>query len=171
MIDRSELPERKRNRLRNFDYSLPGAYFVTICTENRRSTLCRIVGDGFPVPKRPGRIAAEWIERISEKFPGIRICNYVVMPNHIHLLLSIDHIGGTGDPSPTLGNVIGWYKYSVTKQVNTELARQGRHFFQRSFHDHVIRSERDFAKIWNYIEGNPQRWADDCFYTAEADGE
>ena len=159
-----DLPKRKKNRLQNYDYSSPGAYFITICTDHRKNTLCDIVGDGFPVPKRPGQIAAELIEEIPRKFPGIQISNYVVMPNHIHLLLVIDCVGGTGNPSPTLGNVIGWYKYTVTKQVNAEHENLGGRFFQRSYHDHVIRNEHDYQKIWNYIDGNPLRWQDDCFY-------
>lgn len=88
------------------------------------------------------------------------------MPNHIHLLLSIDRGSGTGDPSPTLGNVIGWYKYMATKRINEKAGTSGTRIFQRSYHDHVIRNEKDYRMIWNYIEGNPMRWMEDCFYTA-----
>ena len=159
-----ELPKRKPNRLKNYDYSLPGAYFITICTEGRRKTLCEIVGDGSPVPKLPGTIAEEFIKRIPARFPGVQVDHYVVMPNHVHLLLSFVWDNGTGNPSPTLGDVIGWYKYQVTKRVNETAAETGKRFFQRSYHDHVIRGERDYQKIWNYVEGNPLKWADDCFY-------
>ena len=159
-----DLPQRKRNRLQNYDYSLPGAYFVTICTEHRRNTLCDIVGDGSPVPKWPGMIAEELIAEIPKQFPCVQISNYVVMPNHVHLLLVFDHVNGTGHPSPTLGNIVGWYKFNVTKQINEKKGTPGERFFQRSYHDHVIRDERDYQKIWNYIDGNPLRWRDDCFY-------
>lgn len=160
-----ELPKRKPNRLKQYDYSSHGAYFVTICTEKKEKFLSDIVGDGFPVPKEAGKIAAEWIERTPEKYPQVSIANYVVMPNHIHILLMLDRTGGTGNPSPTLGNIIGWYKYNVTKKVNEKLGTSGNRMFQRSYHDHVIRGEKDYQKIWNYIEGNPMKWAEDCFYT------
>ena len=159
-----ELPQRKRNRLPFFDYSTNGGYFVTICTEHRKNTLCTIVGDGVPVPKLPGQIAEELIRRIPEKYPCVIIDNYVVMPNHIHLLLRIGNISGTGNPSPTLGKIIGWYKYQVTKSVNVACRTVGVRFFQRSYHDHVIRNERDFLKIWEYIDSNPAQWELDCFY-------
>lgn len=162
-----ELPRRKANRLKNFDYSSDGAYFVTICTEGRRNTLCDIVGDGFPVPKTAGMIAEKVITEIKVKYPCVNVDKYVIMPNHIHLLLSIDGSNGTGNPSPTLGNIIGWYKYTVTKQIRTRSGEQGIRFFQRSYHDHVIRNDNDYQKIWNYIEGNPSRWTEDCFYAEE----
>ena len=148
----------------NYDYSSHGAYFVTICTEKKEKLLSDIVGDGFPVPKEAGRIAAEWIERIPEKYSKATVANYVVMPNHIHILLLLDCTGGTGNPSPTLGNIIGWYKYNATKQINDTFGTPGKRIFQRSYHDHVIRGEKDYQKIWNYIEGNPMKWAEDCFY-------
>ena len=126
--------------------------------------LCDIVGDGFPVPKEPGKIAEETIKKIADKFPIVRVDKYVVMPNHIHLLLCIVREGGTGNPSPTLGKIIGWYKYDVTKKVNAAMDTPGKRFFQRSYHDHVIRGEKDYLKIWEYIENNPTKWAEDCFY-------
>ena len=96
-----DLPKRKRNRLQNFDYSSNGAYFVTICTERRRKTLCEIVGDGFPVLKEAGVIAELLIQRIPEQYPSVCVDKFVVMPNHIHLLLQITGDNGTGKPSPT----------------------------------------------------------------------
>ena len=159
-----ELPRRKKNRLENYDYSMPGVYFVTICTKHKRMVLSDIVGDGLPVPKPAGKIAAQWIERIPEKYDQVSVLHSVVMPNHIHMLLRIEKVGGTGDPSPTLGNIIGWYKYHVTKYVNEQEGTQGQVLFQRSYHDHVVRGEKDYRKIWNYIEGNPMKWKEDCFY-------
>ena len=95
------LPAGKRNRLVNYDYSSNGAYFVTICTEGKRKTMCDIAGDGVPVPKEPGRIAERCIMEIPGKYPTVTVAAYTVMPNHIHLLLLFDALGGTGDPSPT----------------------------------------------------------------------
>ena len=153
-----ELPERKTNRLPTFDYSTNGAYFVTICTQDRRKILSRIVGDGPPVPKPCGAIAEEIIRQIPVKYPGVTVDRYVIMPDHIHLLLRFDQDNGTGNPSPTLGNVVGWYKYQVTKQVNVYFGQQGEKVFQRSYYDHVIRNQQDYDEIWQYIDNNPRKW-------------
>ena len=162
-----ELPHRKPNRIPHFDYSTPGAYFVTICTKHRKNTLCSIVGDGFPVPKPPGRIAEDFIRKIPGKYPCVSVDRYVVMPNHIHILLRIAPTDGTGNPSPTLGNIIGWYKYQATKAIQSRCGTAGTRFFQRSYHDHVIRNEAGYLKIWQYIDNNPARWQEDCFYVSD----
>ena len=96
-----DFPRRKQNRLKEYDYSTAGAYFVTICTEGRRKTLWEIVGDGFPVPKEAGMIAEGFVQKIHVRYPTVHVDHYVIMPNHIHLLLSISKMNGTGDPSPT----------------------------------------------------------------------
>lgn len=154
-----EHPYRKPNRISGYDYSQNGAYFITICTQDRRKILSYIVGDGSPVPKPYGMIAEEIIHQIQDKYQAVSVDNYIVMPDHIHLLLRIDWDLGTGDPSPTLGNIIGWYKYQVTKQINTKFDRQGEKVFQRSYYDHVIRNQQDYDEVWEYIENNPRKWA------------
>ena len=80
------------------------------------------------------------------------------MPDHIHLLLRFDRDLGTENPSPTLGNVIGWLKYHVTKQVDAQIDLNGAKLFQRSYYDHVIRNQQDYDEIWQYIENNPRKW-------------
>lgn len=154
-----ELPERKTNRLPDYDYSQNGAYFVTICTQDRKKILSEIVGDGFPVPKPIGKIAEEYIRQISEKYLAVTVDRSVIMPDHIHILLRIDK--GAGDSPPTLGNIIAWYKYQVTKQVNLRINTQGEKVFQRSYYDHVIRNQRDYDEVWQYIENNPRKWLRD----------
>ena len=150
-----EKQNRKLNRLEYYDYSQNGAYFVTICTQDRKPVLGTIVGDGFPVPNQIGEIAEEYIRRISEKYSEVTVDRYVIMPDHIHILLRID---GTGTPSPTMGNVVGWYKYQVTKQVNLLRNMPGEKLFQRSYYDHVIRNQQDYDEIWQYIENKPRKW-------------
>ena len=150
-----EKQNRKLNRLEYYDYSQNGAYFVTICTQDRKPVLGTIVGDGFPVPNQIGEIAEEYIRRISEKYSEVTVDRYVIMPDHIHILLRID---GSGNPSPTMGNVVGWYKYQVTKQVNLLRNMPGEKLFQRSYYDHVIRNQQDYDEIWQYIENKPRKW-------------
>ena len=153
-----EIRQRKQNRIAEYDYSTNGAYFVTICTYQRQRILSSIVGDGKPVPKPIGLIAESYIHQIPIKYPSIFVDNYVIMPDHIHILLRIDSLAGTGNPSPTLGTVIGWYKYQLTKQVNLQCGTQGQRLLQRSYYDHVIRNQQDYDEIWQYIENNPKSW-------------
>lgn len=74
------------------------------------------------------------------------------------MLLRIGQDLGTGNPSPTLGTIVGWYKYQVTKQVNLHFDQQGEKIFQRSYYDHVIRNQQDYDEIWQCIENNPCKW-------------
>ena len=167
-----ELPTRKPTRLKNYDYSQNGYYFITICAHNRKCILCDIVGEGFPLPQLTpqGEIVNKYILLVNEKYPSVKIDKYVVMPNHIHIIMSINNDGmqnndGRGNPSPTISNVVGWLKYNATKQINKKNNVTGDKIFQRSFHDHIIRGEKDYGEIWNYIDTNPQKWEEDCFYT------
>ena len=154
-----ELKQRKQNRIPDYDYSQNGAYFITICTKDRQQILSKIVGDGFPVPTPTGQIAEEYLHKIPVKYPFVSVDRYVIMPDHIHILLRIDTAqDGTGTPSPTLGNMIGWYKYQVTKEVNSRTNTTGQKLFQRSYYDHVIRNQQDYDEIWQYIENNPRKW-------------
>ena len=154
-----DLPKRKPTRLSQYDYSQNGYYFVTICTKNKQKILCDIVGDdAHIVPKKYGEIVQKYIDNVPE------IKKYVIMPNHIHLIIQIDN-GTMWASSPTkqpqsnkVSNIVRSIKTLTTKEI-------GKPIFQRSFHDHIIRGENDYLKIWNYIDTNPSKWKDDCFYT------
>ena len=98
------------------------------------------------------------IKNIGHHYPAISVDHYVVMPNHIHLLLQIK-TDENGRPmvAPTISIVVQQMKGYVTKQL-------GRSIWQKLFHDHVIRNENDYRIIWEYIENNPAQWKQDCFY-------
>ncbi len=165
----NELPKRKDIRLKGFDYGV-GAYFITICTQNRRCDLSAIVGEGSPLPhlSHHGKIVENLIQQISRKYPEISIDKYVIMPNHIHLLLSITLLDdGRGNPSPTLLAAIGWFKFQATKEINRQRGTIGEKVFQRSFYDHVIRNQKDYDEIYKYICENPLRWQEDTLYAEE----
>jgi len=161
-----ELPKRKPNRLKEFDYSQPGAYFITICTKDKQSIFWENVGTSIARPDTVplsayGKIAEEAIQNITTHYPMFTVDNYVVMPNHIHLLLQITaDNSGRAMLAPTISKVVQQMKGYVTKRI-------GESIWQKSFHDHIIRGEQDYLKIWNYIEGNPSRWEEDCFYVKE----
>ncbi len=159
------LPERKPNRLKNYDYSSNGVYFITICTKNKEPLFGRIVGATIGRPPEMhlshyGIITKKAIENINKHYPCISAEKYVIMPNHLHLLLSIDNFDENGRPmvAPTISTVIQQMKGFVSKQI-------GFSPWQKLFHDHIIRNEKDYEKIWEYIDTNPLKWESDCFYT------
>ncbi len=161
------LPERKPNRLPNFDYSTPGAYFITICTKNRRCILCEIVGGGaLDAPHTNLSKLGQTIHRYilsGNNIHGLTVDKFVIMPNHIHLILLIGSrpVSGTSwAPSPT-NAAIPHFVSTLKRFCNRDI---GENIFQRSYHDHIIRNEADYLKIWEYIDNNPARWKDDCFY-------
>ena len=131
-----ELPERKQNRLCDYDYSQNGAYFVTICTQNRRKILSDIVGDdAHIVPKPYGRIAEKYIRNVPE------IEKYAIMPDHIHILIRLDN-GSMWASTPTnkIASIVRSIKVLTTKEI-------GESIFQRSYYDHVIRNQYDYDEI------------------------
>ena len=159
----TELQKRKPTRLQNYDYSSNGYYFITISTHNKEKTLGDVVGEGLcalPSIKLTniGKIVNESIEYMNNEYDGISVDKYVIMPNHVHLIIKIAHItGGHGDPPLRVYDIIGRFKSFTDNKFYGAL-------WQRSFHDHIIRGEKDYLKIWNYIDTNPQKWNEDCFY-------
>ena len=169
-----ELPKRKSTRLRNYDYSTAGYYFITICTYDKKCILSNIVGDGvYDIPKTIlspyGKIVEKYIQKKNSQYNNICIDKYVIMPNHIHLIINISEIskennvlcGMSQAPYPTANAIIPKFISLFKRYCNREI---GNNIFQRSFHDHIIRGENDYLKIWNYIDTNPQKWKEDCFY-------
>lgn len=164
------LPKRRSPRLKGYDYGTGGAYFITICTQNRRCILSEImapkitVGEGLAPPEvrltAIGKLAEEQLWAIPERFPAAAVDRYVIMPNHIHLILRLQGTAGGASPSPTVTQVIGTFKSMTTRLCEGETK-----LFQRSFYDHVIRNEDDYQEIWTYLDQNPAKWAEDCFYT------
>ncbi|MBE6776712.1 MAG: transposase [Ruminococcaceae bacterium] len=147
-----DLPERKQNRLENYDYSQNGAYFITICTKERKKILCEIVGANIVRPKltRYGKIVDDAINLITNHYQTVTIDKYVIMPDHIHLLLQI-HSDRRTMFAPTIERIVKQTKGYITKQIGFSI-------FQRSYYDHVIRNQEDYNEIWEYIDNNPKKW-------------
>ena len=162
-----ELPKRKQNRLTKYDYSTPNAYFITICTKNRKNLFWRDAEIIIDRPKNVlladlGIIVQRGIENISKHYPAISVDHYVIMPNHIHLLLQINtDVSGRSMIAPTMSTVVRLMKGTVTKQAGFPV-------WQKGFYDHVIRNDNDYRDIWNYIEGNPSKWSEDKLYISES---
>ena len=164
-----ELPRRKPNRLFSYDYDREGTYFLTICTQDRQCLLSKIVGDAaLGVPKSEltdlGRIVEKYILS-GNRMDRITVEKYVIMPNHIHLLLLVDmDNGGTPRAASPTKAIIPRFIAALKRFVNQEA---GSNLFQRSYHDHIIRGQQDYLKIWEYIDNNPKKWEMDCFYVKE----
>lgn len=163
------LPKRKPTRLKNYDYSSDGAYFITICTHKRQKILSNIVGAIHESPEIKlslnGEIVEKYIKQLEARF-DLKVDKYVIMPNHIHLLIVIETRAIRESPlqkRSTISNAIGYLKMNVSRDVH-KIGYTDK-IWQRSFHDHIIRNEGDYLKIWNYIDTNPQKWNEDCFFT------
>ena len=152
-------PVRKSPRMSFFDYTGSHYYFVTICTHEK--TCIFGYADNL---SRYGQIAADSITHISKHYSSVTVDKFVVMPNHVHMILVI---GCDSDKrrNPPLYQIVGAYKSGVSREIH----KIGDIFpvWQRSFHDHVIRNQKDYERIWEYIDTNPMRWETDCFYYGE----
>ena len=153
---------RKRVRLQNFDYSSQNYYFITICTNEKKCI--------FGQPDRLnalGKIAEQNIQLISAIYDYAEVDCYVVMPNHIHMILVLKEQQEEQNKT-SVSDIIGKYKSSTTKQIrqiDPELK-----VWQRSFYDHVIRNQTSYEKIWNYVTYNDQKWYDDQYYEEIREG-
>ena len=106
-----------------------------------------------------GEIVDEAIRLIPQHYEVVFVDKYVIMPNHIHILLRIDR-GGRPMVAPTISRVVQQMKGYIAKKVGCSI-------WQKLFHDHIIRNQADYLKIWQYIDTNPLKWHDDCFYIKE----
>ncbi|KKQ23515.1 MAG: hypothetical protein US38_C0014G0002 [Candidatus Roizmanbacteria bacterium GW2011_GWC1_37_12] len=169
---------RQSIRLKNYDYSKSGLYFVTICTENRECLLGEIVvGVGRDRPSsikcdRPVSMILNQYGKIIEnvwislpKHHPVELDTFQIMPNHVHFILHIvsgarPMITGASRRAPTgtLGFVVGMFKTECTKQINKLQNTPGQKIFQRNYYEHIIRTENDLNKIREYIINNPTMW-------------
>ena len=144
----------KRRRLLGYDYATNGAYFITFCTFEKMNRFW--TKDSFS-PDEPielsdyGNVMMSAIQQIPLHYPGVSVDNYVIMPNHVHLIIVLN------DSNVSISNIIRKLKSYVTKTIGTPV-------FQHSFHDRIIRNADEYEKIWNYIEDNPRKWNEDEYY-------
>lgn len=166
-----ELPQRKKNRLARYDYSRAGYYFVTMCVANRAEILGKVCRGAHCAPaytmlSESGRAVDAAILQIPKHHQNVRVDKYVIMPNHIHLILVLGETGGRTMCAPThnppVSGIIRGMKEAVTKSLGYKI-------WQKSYHDHVIRSHADYLRIWTYIDTNPSKWREDCYYAESAE--
>ena len=178
-----DIHRRRSIRLRDFDYSSAGAYFVTICTFERECLFGEIV-DGVMRLSCFGEIVRdEWI-RTQTLRSDVELDEFVIMPNHFHAILVINNVGATrwvaldgpwqsenratqrvapttGPVSGSVGAIIGQFKSAATKRINPLRNNPGGAVWQRNYYERVIRTDRELDNIRQYIADNPARWADD----------
>ena len=170
-MSEKKLPQRKNIRLENYDYSSNGCYFITICTHNKVHLFGRYnVGEIHESPVKHaenrcielnlyGRIVENVIIGLPERFEEVEIVNHIVMPNHIHMLVSINNnidweraIRESPLQRSLLSKVIGYLKMNVSKEIHKQNPLIN--VWQRGYYDHIIRNQSDFEYHWNYIEYN-----------------
>ena len=162
-----EKPSRKANRLEDYDYSQNGAYFVTICTRDRKRILSRIsVGTGVPdCPQiqllKHGEIAEKYLRQMNDFYECLSVDKYAVMPDHIHMLITVRN-GQSRTPVPTRNGKIDNRNSTISKFVSTFKRycnkEYGQNIWQGRYYDHVVRNQQDYDEIWQYIENNPTKW-------------
>ena len=164
-----DINHRRSIRLRDYDYSGAGAYFVTICAVNRECLFGEVL-DGSMQPNEAGLIVEECWQTIPHHFSHIDLDEMAVMPNHIHGIIVLTP--GTACRAPTvesfgcpvagsLPTIVRSFKSAVTKRINELRENRGAPVWQRNYYEHVIRDENDLHSIRQYIADNPVKWADD----------
>jgi len=167
---------RRSIRLKGYDYSQAGAYFITLCTQDRACLFGKVVNGEMRLNHAGRMVLAEW-NRLPERFPQVVLDAFVVMPNHVHGILVIADpaptvgatvgatptVGATTRVAPTVGNIIGAFKSRVTVEYIRGVKTSGwppfrGRLWQRNYYEHIIRNERALNAIRQYIMENPRRW-------------
>ncbi len=168
--------KRRSLRLKDYDYSQEGAYFITVCIHNRKCILGEIIDNEMCLNKFGKIIESEWLQtEILRSY--VALDAYVVMPNHFHAIVFLhqqaratQRVAPTKEkPSQSLksgsvGAIIGQFKSQVTKRIKSWQRNLKRPFWQRNYYEHVIRDEDDLNRIREYIQNNPFRWLEDEYY-------
>ena len=157
-----DLPKRKKIRLSEYDYSQSGLYFVTVCVNKKRCILWeKSVGADIIRPRETecfdyklskyGETVKTAIENIGIHYPNVIVDKYSIMPNHIHMILFIEETDGRIISAPTISVVVGQMKRWVSRKVGFSI-------WQKSFYEHIIRNEKSYREIWEYIDKNPLKY-------------
>lgn len=144
--------QRKSLRLSNYNYGNAGIYFITFCTMNKKCILGEVI-EGQVHLSPIGNITKCIIEHVIQTNTNMSILQYVIMPNHVHLLIQIHQ----ELPGWSLGRLISYLKSQVSRGCSISC-------WQRGYYDHIIRNEKDLARCREYIANNPLRWTFDREY-------
>ena len=152
-------------RLKEFDYSNPGYYFITTCTRFSKNLFGKIARGKMELNKYGLIVEGAWLS-LPDYYSNIELDYYSIMPNHFHAILILTGRVEMNFPSPeiktekfTLSQIIAYFKYQTTKKINELSDSAGEKIWQRSFYDRIIRNEKELYLIRKYIEQNPFKWA------------
>ena len=155
----TEFPKRKNIRLKNFDYSQNGYYFVTICAHKRQNLFGKIVG--ATLHGRPAKMIEKWLLETQNKFADVKITDYVIMPDHIHFIVSKMCDGKTTDDhtGSSLRDIVDWFKTMTTNEYIRKVKQNEyppffEKIWQRGYYEHIIRDAKDYLTKANYIKNN-----------------
>lgn len=150
------LPQRKDIRLKYYDYSLEGYYFITICTKNKECILSTIKLSRYKTYKSVltelGEKVDKYLNTIKAIYLNVIIDEYIIMPNHIHMILIINK-----KENSSISKIIQQFKGMVTKDLKYSI-------WQKLFYEHIIRNEKEYFMIKQYIINNPYNWEKDKYY-------
>ena len=160
-------PRRRSTRLRNYDYSLSGAYFITIVTQDRYCLFGHVDADQMKL-NPAGEMVNEIWRSLPSRFPTVITDTFTIMPNHVHGIIVINHQTGPHDGTelpvtPKLGDIISAFKSKTTVDYTRGVNQHGwspfpRRLWQRNYYDRVIRNDRELALTRDYIAENPLKW-------------
>ena len=168
----NNLPQRKQIRLKYYNYASEGMYFITICTKNREELFwcnnknkkqCRGGACSAQIQNLNSLgkiIQKEWLE-LKNRYANVQLDEYIIMPNHIHGIINLT---GGASPAPTIGDIICSFKSIATIACNKAENMNGRIIWQRNYYEHIIRNEKEYYKIVEYIRNNPLRWEEDTYF-------
>lgn len=148
---KGNMPVRKRIRLQDYDYSNENMYFITICVKDREEILGKIIEDNIKLTKE-GNAVEQNINKIKQIYKNVIIDEYVVMPNHIHILVFINY-----KTSVTVSKIIKHLKTYITRDIKYSI-------WQKSFYEHIVRNEKEYLKIKEYIKNNVINWRKDKYF-------
>ncbi|WP_455499984.1 transposase [Gemmiger sp.] len=147
-----QYPKRKTTKIQEFDYSSVQAYFVTTVAADRKQIFSRIDSGGqvelFPI----GQAVQRHIDALPTHYACVYVQKYVIMPNHVHMVIFIGQ--NDGQKRPSMNQIMAAFKAGVSREI-------GQPIWQRSYYDHVIRNQQDYDEVWKYIDNNPIQWVID----------
>ena len=162
-----DIHHRRSIRLKGYDYSRAGAYFITICTHGRECILGDLVDGEMRLNEYGDIVRGEWLN-LPNRFPDIELDAVVIMPNHIHAIIAIHAVGVIHElplrndtkhrRTMLIPKIVGYVKMNTAKRINQSRNTPGARVWQRNYHEHVIRNEADLARIRKYVANNPRKW-------------
>ena len=164
MTNNSNKNSRKSIRLKGYNYHKNGAYFITICTQNREHFWGKIV-DGEMILNHAGEMIQKWLYKLNDNFDSVLLDGMVIMPNHVHFIVSMD----MAIDEKSLGEIIQWFKAMTTNEYIRGVKSNvfpvfNKRIWQRNYYEHIIRNEKSFFDIQEYMKNNPQKWEEDVLY-------